>query len=178
MTLPPVREEREVLHARRIECHGYRRADGLWDIEGHLVDTKSYAFENRERGTILPGQPLHDMWLRLTIDDSMVVRAATASTDSAPYRICGEVAPRFEQLVGLTIGKGWRRAILERLGGAKGCTHLVELLGPIATTAFQTMAAARRGRQADSSSADPARINSCHAYREDGPLIKERSRSS
>ena len=28
---------REQLHTRRIECRGYRREDGLWDIEGTLI---------------------------------------------------------------------------------------------------------------------------------------------
>lgn len=174
MPLVPATAERELLHTRRIQCQGFRRADGLWDIEGHLVDTKSYAFENRERGTVNPGTPLHDMWLRLTIDDSMVVRAVAASTDASPYRLCGEVPPRFETLVGVAIGKGWRRAIQERLGGAKGCTHLVELLGPIATTAFQTMAMVRRASEAADPALSPVRLNSCYAYREDGPLVKER----
>ena len=32
---------RERLHTRQIECHGYRRADGLFDIEGHSTDTKT-----------------------------------------------------------------------------------------------------------------------------------------
>ena len=28
----------------RFSCTGYRRADGLWDVEGHLTDVKTYAF--------------------------------------------------------------------------------------------------------------------------------------
>ncbi len=43
MPLPPP-VDREPIHTRRIECTGYRRTDGLWDVEGHLVDTKSYEF--------------------------------------------------------------------------------------------------------------------------------------
>ena len=31
---------REPLHRRSIEIHGYKRDDGLYDVEGHLVDTK------------------------------------------------------------------------------------------------------------------------------------------
>ena len=31
---------RQPVHDRRVRCQGYRRADGLWDIEGHLTDTK------------------------------------------------------------------------------------------------------------------------------------------
>jgi hypothetical protein len=36
---------REPLHRRSIEIHGYKRDDGLFDIEGHLVDTKSIDFK-------------------------------------------------------------------------------------------------------------------------------------
>ena len=31
---------REHIHTRTVTCRGYRRKDGLWDIEGHLVDVK------------------------------------------------------------------------------------------------------------------------------------------
>ena len=34
---------REPLHRRTIDMVGYRRADGLFDIEAHLIDTKTYA---------------------------------------------------------------------------------------------------------------------------------------
>ena len=39
---PP--QERELLHSRDIVLRGYRRADGLYDIEAQLTDTKSYGF--------------------------------------------------------------------------------------------------------------------------------------
>ena len=50
---PPV--DREPIHFRKYDFAGFRRADGLWDIEGRMVDTKSYAFENSFRGTIEAG---------------------------------------------------------------------------------------------------------------------------
>jgi Protein of unknown function (DUF2889) len=52
---------REPIHHRRIDCRGYRRADGFWDIEGHLTYPKSYAFANSYLGEIWPGEPIHDM---------------------------------------------------------------------------------------------------------------------
>ena len=52
---PP--EDREPIHHRRIDCRGYRRKDGLWDIEGHLTDVKSDPFPNTFRGEIKPGEP-------------------------------------------------------------------------------------------------------------------------
>ena len=41
---------RETLHTRRIEINGYRRADGLFDIEAHLTDRKSFGQTNYDRG--------------------------------------------------------------------------------------------------------------------------------
>jgi hypothetical protein len=167
---------REPLHTRRIECRGYRREDGLWDIEGHLVDTKAYAFTNRHRGEIRPGMALHEMWIRLTLDDHMTVRQVEAVTDAGPFSICGEIAPAFRKLEGLTIGRGWTKKVRDLLGGTAGCTHLVELLGPVATTAFQTMFSEReRQRRASTTGAKtkPRPLDSCHALRSDGPVVKE-----
>ena len=68
MPLSTVDVDREPIHTRAIECRSFRRSDGLWDIEGHLTDVKAYPFSNEFRGEIKPGEPLHDMWIRLTVD--------------------------------------------------------------------------------------------------------------
>ena len=44
---------RQLLHRRIVQCTGYRREDGLWDIEGQLVDTKAYSFPNEDRGGVI-----------------------------------------------------------------------------------------------------------------------------
>jgi Protein of unknown function (DUF2889) len=167
---------REHVHTRHIECRGFHRDDGLWDIEGHLTDVKGYPFKNAHRGEIAPGTPVHGMWLRLTVDDDLTIHAVEAVTDFSPFRTCPEVAPNFERLVGLRIGSGFRKEIRERLGGTQGCTHLVELLGPIATTAFQTVFPIRNRSEAAAQSdgagtADrrrPQLLDTCHALASDG----------
>ncbi len=174
----PTPAPREPLHVRRVECRGFRREDGLWDIEGHLVDTKTYAFSNRDRGEILPGEPLHEMWIRLTIDDQLTVKGVEAVTDAGPFHICGDIASAFKKLEGLSIGPGWKKKVKDLLGGTAGCTHIVELLGPVATTAFQTMYSRRERerRAADHGEAKPRKkprlIDSCHALAADGPVVK------
>ena len=50
---------REHIHSRDIRCRGFRREDGLWDIEATLEDTKTYSFANRDRGGIAAGEPIH-----------------------------------------------------------------------------------------------------------------------
>lgn len=179
---------RQPIHARDILCRGYRRDDGLWDIEGWLSDTKAYGFDTDERGTINPGDRIHGMWLRLTLDDDFTVRGVEAVTDDSPYRGCPAVTPNFQRLLGLTVGAGWNRAVKERLSGVHGCTHLVEMLGPLATVAFQTIypilvreqqaretAEAAAGRRPPANAEPPQRpilLDTCHMLASDSEVTR------
>jgi hypothetical protein len=65
--------------------------------------------------------------------------------------------------------------VKRRLGGGLGCTHVRELLGPVATTALQAVAAARTDRlTALRPDGVPKKIDSCFAYAADGDLVKRR----
>jgi hypothetical protein len=167
---------REHIHTREISCRGFRREDGLWDIEGRMVDTKTYAFESRSRGTVEPGDPVHDMWLRLTIDDELEIRAVEAVTDKHPFPGCPGITPDYGRMVGTRIRSGWTRQVRERLGKAQGCTHLTRLLEELAVVAAQTVWPLRR-RTATAAGAEEARpppfIDTCHALRSDGPVVRE-----
>lgn len=172
----PESAPRKLMHTRSIECKGYEREDGLWDIEAHLTDTKTYVHTRRQGGRERkPGEPVHNMWLRLTIDLDMKIHDACAVTDDGPYPVCGSIAPNFKSLSGLTIRAGWRREVFARVGGVKGCTHLVELLGPLGTTAFQATGRAREARNAGKPlSRAPYQLNACHVYKDDSPAVRER----
>ena len=65
---------RTPIHTRSIECRSFSRPDGLWDIEGHLKDTKTYNFKTDYRGDMSAGMAVHDMSIRLTLDDIDSVR--------------------------------------------------------------------------------------------------------
>jgi DUF2889 family protein len=182
---PSPAPERELLHLRDIALQGWRRADGLYDIEAHLRDTKRTAMPNDHRGELRPGEPLHGMWLRLTVDEDMLVVACEASSDHTPYAMCPQAAPNFAALAGLRIGPGFNRAVAERVGGVKGCTHLRELLGQMATVAYQTLYpvfAAREKAEAARRAAigeapppiRPALVGSCLAYAPDSPVTLKR----
>jgi len=175
MPLPPSTAERELLHTRTITCQGFLRKDGLWDIEGWMTDVKSYSFPNRDRGEIKAGEPLHSLGLRLTIDDTMTIREAVAVTDFSPFRICPNITPNFSRLVGLRMSTGFTRAARELLGGTEGCTHLVDLLGPMGTTAFQTMVGRRFATMKEEQRAGMRKapiIDTCHAWASDGPIVQ------
>ena len=183
---PPV--GRQHLHTRRVVCQGFFRDDGLWDIEGRITDEKTYDHANEWRGALKPGDFIHDMSIRLTVDNKFTIVDVDAVTDKSPYRVCGDIAPDFRKLIGLTIGGGFHRAVRERLGGIHGCTHIVELLGPVATTAFQTMSSGKarelnrahrarnggppRPETAPRPRRKPYVIDTCHAWAADGPVVK------
>jgi len=169
-------QPREHIHTREITCTGYRRADGLWDIEGHLIDTKTYAFHNDERGDVPPGVPVHEMWIRITVTDRLEIMEVEAATDYSPFALCRAVTPNIQRLVGLRIGPGWRDRALAKVGGVEGCTHIVELLAPVATTAFQTIFPIKNREQPKTSAPSdtpPRLLNTCHAFRSDGAKVKE-----
>ena len=69
---------RKLIHTRDIHCNGYERDDGLWDIEGQITDTKSYSFDNQEQGRVGAGTPVHNMLVRLTVDDDLIIQKAEA----------------------------------------------------------------------------------------------------
>lgn len=164
--------DREPIHERRVTCNGYRRKDGLWDIEGRIVDVKTYDFENTERGHVEAGTPVHEMRVRITIDDDFLIHDAEACTEYAPFGICPQAAPSMEKIKGLRIGAGWRREINKRIGGTLGCTHLRELLGPMATTAFQTIVPLKASQAGTTSAKRTSLIGTCHAYAPDSPVVK------
>ena len=164
---------REHQHTRTISCKGYKRKDGLWDIEAHMTDIKTYSFENRDRGGIQAGEPVHEMWVRISVDLDFVIHDLEAVTDLSPFHVCKEATEGMKKLIGLQVGPGWWRKVHDLVGRTAGCTHLVELLGPLATTGYQTLHAALEERAERKPQRDkPAIIDTCHALASDGPIIK------
>jgi len=174
MPLTPSQVTRKPIHTRAIECRGFARDDGLWDIEGHLTDTKAYAFDNKYRGVQAAGDPFHNMWLRLTVDDNLVIQDVETLMDASPFPLCQNILPDFDKLKGLTIGPGWNREIRKRLGGVHGCAHLVDLLRPLATVAFHTVMWSRsRPRKRSNEEGLRPPLNTCHVWSSDGELVRE-----
>lgn len=175
MPLPPP-PPRDELHTRRIEVRGYRRHDGLFEVEAHIVDTKAEPFSLESRKTTLPvGEHLHDMAIRLVFDANYRVHEAVAAIDASPHLICPAAAASIAQLTGLSMGAGWRRAVREKLSGAQGCQHLTELLAQMATIAFQTLSPLRHAQPARlDANGRPVKIDSCYAYASNRELVRVR----
>ena len=138
---PPV--FRTLQHTRRVVYRGYERADGLWDIEGELLDTKPHATASLTGGPCLPADAaIHSMAIRATVNLALVVQAIEVSMNAFPLGECPRARASMQSMVGCTMSRGWRKSIEANLGGVASCTHLRELLNNMATAAFQTVSKA------------------------------------
>ena len=177
----PESAPRKHVHTRTITYKGYEREDGLWDMEAHMTDTKTYKFSNDWRGEMQAGEPLHEMLLRVTIDDDFIIQNVIAVTDNSPFEMCPEIAPNYKALIGIQMGPGWRKAIRMQVGGIQGCTHLTELLFPMATVAMQTIwplsrkpkSKEREGETEKQQSRRPLILDTCHAWASDSQVVKQ-----
>lgn len=155
------------LHKRAIEIQGYKREDGLYDIEGHLVDSKAYDFK-LAAGVRHAGEPVHGMWLRITVDKGLNIVDAAAAMDAMPYvDYCDAIVPAYRLLIGIAIRPGYHQRVKELLGGARGCTHITELASALATAAFQTMA----GQRVQDPAKKPFQLDRCHALALAAPAV-------
>ncbi|TAL00641.1 MAG: DUF2889 domain-containing protein [Rhodospirillaceae bacterium] len=170
MPLPASTVDRKLLHTRRIVCEGYERADGLYDIEGWLTDVKDYPQPAVERGLIPAGEPMHGMGLRVTVDAAFMIHDVVAVMDHVPTSICGSVIPNFKRLIGVNMTSGFRQKVKALLGHTEGCTHLIDLLGLLATVAYQSIIA--KGPRPGATDKPPRQMNSCRGWAQDGPIVR------
>ena len=174
MPLPPS-VPRDEIHRRRIELRGYRRGDGLYDIEARMVDTKTSDLTLPEGRVVPAGEALHDMAIRMVVDEDLNVIDIVASTDASPFGICTEATGTLQSMKGLRIAAGWSAAVRERLAGRIGCTHLTELLAPLATVAFQTLSQVRNAGPASvDATGRPRKIDTCYAYASNREIVQRR----
>jgi len=167
MPAPEPTVAREPLHTRAIEIRGYKRADGLYDIEGRLVDTKPHDFRLAS-GVRRAGEPIHSMHLRITVDRSLVIVDAQATMDAVPFEgYCARIAPAYRKLVGLAIRPGYHQKVRELFAGVEGCTHVSELAAALATGAFQTLA----GQKVQDPEKKPFQLDRCHALDARSPVV-------
>jgi hypothetical protein len=175
MPLPQPIARRALRHTRAITVEAFAREDGLWDLDAHITDIKTWD-ATFASGIRAAGDPVHDLRLRITIDRQMNVVDACAASDAVPYPgHCDTVAPAYAKLVGLNLMQGFRHALRERLHGILGCTHLTELAQILPTAAVQAFAGDEFHTGDAANDRDPEikpfQLDRCHALRTDGLAV-------
>jgi len=164
---------RKDIHRRTIDVQAFVRDDGLFDVEARLIDTKPFAFWRvAQQDATPPGNPLHDISIRLTLDKALVVRAIEASSDTTPFGICKEAEATLAPLVGERIASGWSSKVKSVLRGTQSCTHLMEMLITMATPALQGIRGLARERRLDDTKLGAGKLDSCYAYSSERAVIR------
>lgn len=173
MALPAAAPERQLKHTRRIEVQVYARGTGVWEVDAFISDVKTYDTELADR-VRQAGEPIHDMLLRLVIDEAFNVLESGAETRAMPYPgACDQHGDAYGCLVGLNLLRGFRYAVAERLAGVQGCTHLTELAQVLPTAVVQAFAGDVLNTRGDEPGAkQPFQLDRCHALRTDGATVR------
>lgn len=157
-------------HIRQVNFRSYERADGLWDIEGELLDTKAIDLPRPNgEGIRKAGDPIHHMHIRVTVNTQLVVQAIEAAMQAHPVQGCPAALDAMQRMVGCSMARGWRKSIDANLAGVAGCTHMRELLQNMATAAFQSIVSAFH----TAPDQPPAYLGRCTGWSFNGPAVAQ-----
>ena len=125
-----------VLHDREYRVESFLLDDGNLLIQGALRDQKP-------PGLFVPGdlEPLtmHHMQVALEISlPDRVIVAVHTDFEAYPHAGCPSIIEHYDQLVGLSIARGFTHRIRELFGGPRGCSHTTALLQAMAPIAMQS----------------------------------------
>ena len=161
------------LHHRAIDLRAYAVGDDLV-VVGRLSDRRPWAAGTGAVATV------HDLELRVRVRSAdLVITAAAATMGTYPHAECPSIEGAFEDLVGLSVARGFTREVQTRFGGPRGCTHLEHLARSVGPLVIQAVTSRRaraveRGEAADllggatDGSSSPWALGSCHIWAEDG----------
>ncbi len=173
MTLPQAAAERQLQHRRQIDVQVFSRGNGLWEVDAVLTDTKTRVSEFAD-GPRPAGTPIHDMLLRLVVNEQLDILEAGSVTRWMPYTgTCNDHDDAYGALVGLNLMRNFRQALRLKLGGVLGCTHITELAQTLPTAVVQAFAGHVIDTRGTAEGAkQPFQIGRCHALRSDGDIVR------
>ena len=168
---------RQKIHNRTIDISIYEGDSDTLVMEGVLRDERlldSY----RPTGEVYPPGTLHHMIIRMLVrGPQLVIEDIEVDMPTIPHEICAETLKSLEPVKGMAIVSGFTTKVRKLVGGIKGCNHLLTLLIAMAPAAVQGAWSAMVREPIDPEFYMPAaqeRVkNTCWAWREDGPLVKE-----
>ncbi len=164
------------IHSRQMSFDAFDLGNQI-EVRATLNDSRPWA-KNTNAVEVVHYMTLNVKVMKKTLE----IVSAGASLESFPHFECPSIAPSFEQLVGLNVGRGYTRQVQSLFGRQLGCTHLEMLaraLGPVVIQAVTSQMAyeiAHGKRQdliGDQSIEAPWSINTCHVWAEDGVAIRK-----
>jgi hypothetical protein len=161
----------KLVHTREISIRTSDLGDHDILVEGSLID---HRYQPGQIETSGKPELVHHMVIRLRVKGPlMLIEQAEATMPHHPREECPEVLPWIRNLEGLRIAPGYSIKVKKVIGSTKGCAHLTSLVIAMGESAVQGYwAAYERGRTGIREETIKKFINTCHLWKEDGPIVK------
>ena len=165
---------KKLVHTREISMRTFNLGDHGILVEGSLMD---HRYRPRHKEASEEAEPVHHMVVRLKVKGpGMLIEQAEATMPHHPRTECPEVLPWIQNLEGLEIAPGYSMKVKRIIGRVKGCAHLTSLviaMGESAVQGYWTAYGSESGKRGLREQTIRKFINTCHLWKEDGPIIKE-----
>ncbi|MEY4174417.1 MAG: hypothetical protein RI900_1582 [Actinomycetota bacterium] len=176
--------DQQILHERAYIVRAYRKDADTLLLRGAIRDQKP-------PGLYIPGDTenltVHHMIVDMHIAvPSLEITKANVVLETHPHANCPRIEDHYQNLVGMSIARGYTHKVRELFGGPRGCTHttaLLQAMGPVAIQSmwsFRVVAAREMGITRDqlASMGPEARersiamnLNTCHIWADDGEQV-------
>ena len=182
----------ELIHQRAYEIGSYFEDDTHCRMIGHVRDIKPdgmWGIEDTEPMTI------HHMELHIVFEvPSLIITEVFTKMHVTPQSECPIIEAAYQQLVGVSIARGFTNKVKELFGGPRGCTHIGALTNAMAPVAMQSLwsffrrehdqeiySGDRSNAGVATRRADADRMrgrefernrNTCHVWADEGPMFE------
>jgi len=165
---------KKLVHTREISMRTYDLGNRYILVEGSLMDHRYLPGQNAASEE---SELVHHMVIRLKVKGPrMLIEETEATMPHHPREECTEVLPWIQNLEGLEITSGYSMKVKKAIGGIKGCAHLTSLVIAMGESAVQGYWAAygmESRKMGLREQTIKKFINTCHLWKEDGPIVKE-----
>jgi hypothetical protein len=167
------RSMKRLVHTREISMRTSDLGGNSILVEGCLID---HRYRPRQKEASEEPEVVHHMVIQLKVKGpEMLIEQAEATMPHHPREECPEVLPSIRNLEGLEIAPGYTMRVKKAIGGIKGCAHLTSLviaMGESAVQGYWAAYGAERERAGLRAQTIRKFINTCHLWKEDGPIVK------
>jgi len=167
------------VHERRLELRAYAVENDQLIVEGWLKDDR-FVSRYQLDGSLSPPGKIHRICVRMLMGGwPLSILDAEAEMPVVPHEECPDTQETVKALIGLTITHGYGDRVLERIGGVKGCAHMVQLIISMGNTAlhgYWSHQLQQPLQLTDTPEEMPGLdyvVDSCMLWKKDGPLIQK-----
>ena len=173
---------KNLLHSRNMTVSTYEIGQDEILVKGILRDERFCPVISSTKGIELPAGVVHHMTVEMTLAvPALEILAIDAAMPAHPFPECLEMCETVRQLEGLRLTSGYTAEVRRRLGKAKGCLHLTNLLLAMGSAAVQGAWTFIKRKRKHPLSITPRQmedraeliLDSCRVWRKDGPLAAE-----